>query len=564
MNELFTEITQGNGDLTLSSDQSQSFKAFDGKYIIILSASNYESLAFVARGEGRTFTKALEVAIHNLTHLLPKKFKVKEIKLDIVNKMNKVNTNGEKFHLTKDSISYNRGLDGLAFGEDQKTIFLPSEVADFAIIRRGKVNINNAFKALRRHLPTTYSDFFKPFDSNNLVDLYKVRTKTFYYSKEQGYLKLFRGHRRYNELSSDTLWNAITLTKDNYFKNCLMRSGKFIYSFLPHLNKRERRYNILRHAGTTYSMIETYELMPDNELLQEINKALRFLVKKIKPLEVNGQQVKVVVERDVQKVGGNALAIVAFAKYTQVTGDKQYVPLMKDLANWIKEIQDDSGRFTVHKQGYSDGRKYDFVSHYYPGEAILSMARLYQIDKDETWLDVAEKAAHYLIEVRDKNDTIDTIAHDHWLLYALNDLYRERPKDIYLKHSFFIAEAIMKRQINEDNAKRKELIGGYFTKSGNEPSSTPVACRSEGLSAAYNLAMDYGYDEIAKKMYKAIAEGIKFQLQMQLRPESVFHYRRKSLCLGAVQGGLKSLGLRNDFTQHNISSFIAYYNILSK
>src|SRR5699024_1236113 len=112
------------------------------------------------------------------------------------------------------------------------------------------------------------------------------------------------------------------------------------------------------------------------------------------------------------------------------------------------------------------GEKFDFTSHYYPGEAILALVRLYQIDKKEVWLDVAEKAANFLINIRDKNDTIDTIAHDHWLLYGLNDLYRERNKDMYLDHSFFIAEAIMKTQITETNASRTELIGGYVPKSG--------------------------------------------------------------------------------------------------
>src|SRR5699024_5282749 len=107
------------------------------------------------------------------------------------------------------------------------------------------------------------------------------------------------------------------------------------------------------------------------------------LFKRIKPLEVNGNDIKVVVEKDAQKVGGNALAIVALAKYTEVTGNNKHVPLMQDLASWIKEVQGDDGEFTVHKQRYSNGERFDFVSHYYPGEAILALVRLYQVDKNE-------------------------------------------------------------------------------------------------------------------------------------------------------------------------------------
>src|SRR5699024_8353468 len=101
-------------------------------------------------------------------------------------------------------------------------------------------------------------------------------------------------------------------------------------------------------------------------------------------------------------------------------------------------------------------------------------------------------------------------------------------------------------------------------KSRNEPSSTRVACPSEGLSAVYNLAHDFGHNDMAKKAKHAVKQGIKYKLQMHLGPQSVMFYKRKKLCLGAVQAGLISWSLRNDFTQHNILSFIAYYNILNK
>lgn len=541
----------------------QPYQKHHNKYIIFLTISDHKSLAKVVRGEGNTLQEALEKAILTYFELKPPKFQAKSVKLDILDQVSQVNNDDQKFHLEEDEITFETGLDGLAFGRDLSTVFLPAEVSGYAIIRRRKIALFNAFKALRQHLPSTYSIFTKPLDTDKLVDLYKIRTKEFFID-QTGYYELYRGHRTFTKLTKDELWEAITLTKDYYFKNVVQKSGKFIYSFLPHRNRRQRKYNILRHAGTLYSMVETYELMPDKELLEEIKRAIKYLLRTVKPLKINGKKVSVIVERDAIKVGGNALAIVALAKYTKVTKDTKYIPVMQNLAQWIKEVQGENGEFIVHKQEYSTGKKFDFISHYYPGEAILSLVRLYQIDGDEKWLDVAENAAHYLIEIRDKNDTIETIAHDHWLLYGLNDLYRYRPKDLYLKHSFFIAEAMMKRQINAENAPRDELIGGYFTKSGKEPGSTPVACRSEGLSAAYKLAKDHGHDEIAERMHHAIQEGIKFQLQMQLRHETVMHYKRKQLCLGAFQARLDGLSLRNDFTQHNISSFIAFYNILNQ
>lgn len=536
----------------------------DKQFLIFITVSNNNSQTYIVRGQHKDLSKAIEIGINNyLEHKPTKKFTPRSIKLEIVTDIYPVKNSETKLDISKDKVSYDRGLEGLAFGPAAETAFLPAEVAGYSIIRRNKIHLNNSFRAIRKHLPSTFTNFTKPLDEDNIADVHKFKTKEYYIDKN-GFHELYRGHRTYADLSKKDLRNAIRLTKNNYFKNVVQTSGKYIYSFFPHLNKREKRYNILRHAGTTYSMLETYELMPDDKLLAEAERAFDYLFARIKSHKVNGKRVKVVVEKDAQKLGGNALAIVALAKYTHVTGDNKHIQLMQDLASWIKEVQGDDGEFTIHKQGHSTGQIFNFVSHYYPGEAILALVRLYQIDKNKEWLDVAEKAANFLINTRDKNDTIDTIAHDHWLLYALNDLYRERKKDMYLKHSFFIAEAMMKTQISEEGALRQELIGGYVPKSGNEPSSTPVACRSEGLSAVYNLANDFGHEEMAKKAKYAVQQGIKFQLQMHLGPESVMFYKRRKLCLGAVQAGLKSLSLRNDFTQHNISSFIAYYNILNK
>src|SRR5699024_8871563 len=241
----------------------------------------------------------------------------------------------------------------------------------------------------------------------------------------------------------------------------------------------------------------------------------------IKTFEVNGIDVKVVVERDVQKVGGNALAIVALAEYTKTTGDKQYLPLMRNLATWFKEIQTDNGEFKNHKQEHSTGKVFNFTSKFYPGEAILALVRLYHIDKNEEWLNIAENAANFLINIRDKGVTSQTVTPDHWLMYALNDLYRERQNEIYLNHALLMAEGIINKQLTKKTAKRTELIGGFESKPNKTPGLTNNACWSEGLGAAYRLAYDFGHSKQALKIKNAMQLSIKYQLRGQLRPESI-------------------------------------------
>lgn len=361
-------------------------------------------------------------------------------------------------------------------------------------------------------------------------------------------------------ITKDTLLDAISLTKNNYFKKVVKKNGKFIYSYFPEEDKKKKDYNILRHAGTTYSILETYELMPDDELLKIAESAINYLIGKIKIFEINGNEVSVVVEKDTIKLGGNALAIIILAKYTQITKNNGYMELLQRMARYICEVQTKTGEFIIQKQQYSTKEIYNFKSEYYPGEAILSLMRLYQLDGNKEWLDAAELASRYLIKIRDKHADVNTIIHDHWLLYAINELYREKPQDIYIEHLLLIANSIMKSQI-AGNVENPDWNGAYRLPHI-RLESTPTATRSEGLCAAYNLLQDNGYTKEATEIKKTIEGGIKFQLLNQLLPESVVSYKNKKLCIGAFKRGLNRNELRIDFTQHNISSLISYYKIL--
>ncbi|SCX94344.1 glycoside hydrolase family 88 protein [Alkaliphilus peptidifermentans] len=530
---------------------------------LILSLYDYNNSLYMYQGRGETFQTAIESALD--TYYNYKIYKPQSIRIDIIKDIRPAKKSDPFLDIKNDRILFKTGIDGLAVGKNLDALFLPEEVLLFNLIKDQKFQVKNIKEAFNKHyhLPSG-EKFIDSLNRVSLLEIYKIRTDTYYiddYSiNNLNYLSSLAP-----QISKDAIMEAIILTKDNYFKNVVNKKGKYIYSYLPWEGVKEKRYNILRHAGTTYSILETFELTGDKELLKICEGAIQFLLEKIINYEFNGKSVNVVVEKDIIKLGGNALTIIALAKYTQITGDTKFLPLMQSMAEWMVVTQNEEGRFTIHKQQYSTGKIYDFISHYYPGEAMLALVRLYQIDGNEIWLDIAEKSAYYLIEIRDKNSNEDTIAHDHWLLYALNELYQQRPQASYLNHGLLIANAIVKSQILNDG-ENNEWNGAYLLP---EPrlESTPTACRSEGLCAVYQLLnnLDNTTDvtKIKKAIKKAIDEGIRFQLRTQLRPEKVMFYNNKKLCLGAFQRGLYKYDLRIDYTQHNISSLISYYKLLT-
>ena len=227
----------------------------------------------------------------------------------------------------------------------------------------------------------------------------------------------------------------------NYLVNMTNDKGVFVYEYDPVNDVESSSYNILRHAGTIYSMLQLYNVTCDEKLLTSSENAIDYLLSFVKPFDNSS---KCIVYNDAIKLGGNGLAVLALSEHAKVTRDSKHLNIMQDLAKYIQVSQKESGEF-ISKRYYSTGEISDFVSQYYPGEAMLALCRLYSLDNNETWLDITEKGAMYLINLR-KDVPTESLVHDHWFLMALNELYRYRDNPLYFNHSMRIAESIMYAQ----------------------------------------------------------------------------------------------------------------------
>ena len=340
-----------------------------------------------------------------------------------------------------------------------------------------------------------------------------------------------------------------------YLVGTVGSDGRFAYEYRPTQDEVAEGYNILRHCGTVYAMLELHEVAGSPALLSAAKRAIGYLLEEVQPCTTSQGTLPCLVEDGYTKLGGNALAVIAMAKYTEVTGDRQYLPLMQELGAWIGTAMAENGKFAVHKQSHPGGAVVDFTSAYYPGEAILALTRLYAVDSSETWLDMAENAAIFLIFNRDAGVADSGLPHDHWLLYALNELARLRPRAAYLNHSLRIANAIIRSQ-NRQPA-YPDWLGSFYL----PPRSTPTSTRMEGLCAAYVLARDAGRLQEADTILAAIRHGIGFQLKAQIGPESALYLPNPKRSLGGVRRSLTDYDIRIDYPQHFISSLLGYYRI---
>ena len=513
--------------------------------ILFLSVSDGKTPAIIGFGEGEGYKKALDSA---LAVLPGKPERTIWIKIDIVDGLKR-----RQDVILTEPFAILEGLHGIAFPGCPSCVFLPETVLVKKIIdEKGILQVENFVKE--------GGPFARGFLGKTLA---KERTDrilfetTSFFRNETGCVDLYRGAPVFENPSAADYMSAAEAAA-GYLARMVEESGRFVYRYDPLENKKLGGYNILRHAGTVYSMLEYYEASGDEKVLQSARRALEFLLDQVKVISRDGTDMGCVVEDGEVKLGGNGLAVLAIAKYIEVTGDERHLTVLRNLCEWIVHVQDRSGRFTVHKQDFPDGPVSDFRSSYYPGEAIFGLMRAFEICGDKRWLEAADSGARYLITVRDRGHGDHRLQHDHWLLYGLNELYKVKKDELFAGHAFRIARAIINAQ--NRNSSFPDWDGGF----GAKPSSTPAATRMEGLGAAYRIAIRAGKEKEREDILSSLRLGNRFLLQTQVCPSWAMYMKNPARTIGGVRKSLTDFEIRIDYVQHSLSSFLSMATALSE
>jgi hypothetical protein len=507
--------------------------------IVYVSAGDGQSRARVSRGAARGFRNALGGAVTDLRRLLRGR-EARWLRIDVVEDRERREP-GELTPERFEDLFQNR--DGLAGSGSH---FLEELPGGIHVSRHRGVHPG-------LQLAEDYRCRFSREGPEPGLQLWRYNAAS-YFSDGTETLRLHLGHRERPALSPEVLLEAARAGGD-YLRRSVSEDGTFAYSYLALIDEARRKYNMVRHAGTVYSMLELYEVTRDAELLAAAERALDYLLGFVEPWGDADQRARVLAYRRKIKLGGVALTVLALTKHVQATGSPRYRDVAQDLCRYIALSQRASGEF-IHSRAHPSGKVRPFTSRYYPGEAILALLRMHAVDRDPAWLEVAERGARFLIEVRDRNLGISELDHDHWLLYALNELHRQRPSPAFLGHAMRIAQAIVAKQNRDPES--GDHLGTY----GTPPRSTPVATRSEGLLAALALARDFDVPEMAREIRRTVDLNTGFQLITQVGPERALFLDAPQTALGGFTRSLTNYEIRIDYVQHNISALLGLYRVL--
>jgi len=502
----------------------------------------------VVIGRGIGIQAAVEDGLARSRAVIDEDFLLQWVKVDIIQEVFPI-------PVWRTPLELERSLFGLAFSKEIGQAFLPEELVAHTLVDSDLDIRWNNIEWFIENLRAPYGESAGLGTAlEEAKEMYRFRSDSYFYDGQQA-SPLYRGHMKEISISPA----ALLINADQggqYLTRSVKSDGSFVYSYYPKQDEYEPDYNILRHAGTIFAMMQLYEVNQDPALLAAAEQAVKYLIASMRICPQEDAYAICVVEGGESKLGGNGLAILALLRYMDATDSDQYISQTQDMGRWIQNVQGEDGEFKVHKQSFPGGEKIDFTSEYYPGEAIFALTQLHKIDGDESWLDTAEAAVDWLVNVRDADVSDNRLPHDHWLLYGIYELYQFRPREAHYQHAMRITKAILNAQ--HVNPKYPDWTGGYYS----PPGSTPTATRSEALCSAYRLAVQAGQQDWAGEILEAYRRNMVFQLMTQFQPESVMYLLDPQEALGGFHSNLTNFEIRIDYVQHNVSSILCLAEIL--
>lgn len=351
-----------------------------------------------------------------------------------------------------------------------------------------------------------------------------------------------------------------------FLVDTVLPSGRMVYRQYPDGRATAPRYNLLRHAGALYAMTDAVVATPSAipVVTPAVQRGARWLrrccVHQVPGFEAASAAWSTPVRGSSRcaeaKLGGAALALLAYLAAERLTPGAVPVTEMRSLARFLVYQQREDGSFHSKFRPCHGGRDGRWVSLYYPGEAALALLRFAAMDGAPQWNAAAVAALDYLARHR-AGATPREIPADHWAMLATDALFdgaAARALDAarrvrLLTHVRQVTRAIVQSPRVTDP---RDPAHGSF---GDEGRTTPTATRLEALLAARRLWQRTSPGQaLVPELDAVIAEGIEFLLRAQ---------RTEAPARGALPRAVRATTrradeLRIDYTQHALSAFVAY------
>lgn len=453
-----------------------------------------------------------------------------------------------------ESVKRNYFRHGISLDSNLRHAFLEQEINANAMLYLGAKSSKSGFneKNFLRYGEKRYGNRFQlPKGPEQQVALFT--TQAILVQSNQPYQLLYgysggkegrdTGRRIIEQLEPSQVESLIRHSSQ-FLTDQLDSQGRFVYGIHPCFDREIKTYNTLRHASTTYSMLEAWGVTQCDELKSAIDRSLDYLTNQLIHLyeQPNGDVLAYLQDANNEiKLGGNAVCLLALAKYTELTENSTYLPLMEKLALGIQRMQNSkTGQFSHVLHADDLSVKEDFRIIYYDGEAAFGLMRLYGITKDERWLSTVEKAFEYFIEKEHWK------IHDHWLSYCVNELTLYRPEKRYYQFGI------------KNVAGHLDFVIGRIT---TFPTLLELMMAAHKMITRLQQSDEHRHllEQIdLKKFYRALETRAHYLLNGFFWPEFAMYFQNPQRIVGSFFIRHHSFRVRIDDVEHYLSGYVAY------
>ncbi|MCL1804143.1 MAG: hypothetical protein FWG30_11040 [Eubacteriaceae bacterium] len=296
----------------------------------------------------------------------------------------------------------------------------------------------------------------------------KFSCKQFFYSNGQAYelssnpASSAYGSKAGLEHSLDAI-NAQIGKNTDFLLSLLGEDGMFQYGIWPCTGNNIQGYNILRHMGAVWSLIDGCT-QGDYAMKLKIERAIEaFLHESVISTESGKSYVYDSIAGEI-KLGGAAIAVCALVRYMESFGDMRYIEHAQALGRGILSMMDLESGVYEHVLYYGSDDydnfsvKQESRSIIYDGEATLGLLYLYRMSNEEIWLDAAKAAIGNFM----RNDY--AVYGDHWVAYCMDEATKTIDSEAYYNFALrCISENLgkLQRALPESHTGMEFLMASY-------------------------------------------------------------------------------------------------------
>jgi hypothetical protein len=367
-------------------------------------------------------------------------------------------------------------------------------------------------------------------------------------------IRMIRGNRTVpiESVSFETV-KKLSQAHIQWLKANLSEEGRMTYKYWPSRGEESTGNNMIRQWMATVCLDRVARAYNDTDLFARVAQNIKYNMSKFYREEGDG--LGLIEFNKKVKLGAIALAALAIVEHPErATFAKYEKGILKTMdALWFED-----GSFkTFYKSPHLEHKMNKHSNaNFYPGEALLLWATLYEESRDPVLLDKIMKSFNFYKTWHLDNRNPAFIP---WHTQAYYLVWKITQNEELRDFVFLMNDWLLGVQ-QWDTAKRYPDTQGRFydpKRPFGPPHASSTGVYLEGLIDAHQMAKAVGDTERQEKYRRAIVRGLRSIMQLTFMDEvDLYYVHQKEKVMGGVRETVYDNEIRVDNIQHNLMGIL--------